>query len=40
MIAYEKEYQDHVFFLMKNWNNVRPELEKFAKCNLVSLHVE
>jgi hypothetical protein len=39
-IAYENESQEHVVLLMRNWNNVRPELEKFAKGNLAPLHIE
>ncbi|MFA6151717.1 MAG: hypothetical protein WC716_10390 [Chitinophagaceae bacterium] len=39
-IAYERESQDHVLFLMRNWNNVRPKLEKFAKGNLKPIYVE
>jgi hypothetical protein len=38
-IAYEKESQEHVLELVKNWNNVRPELEKYAKGKLAPMYV-
>jgi hypothetical protein len=38
--AYKKESFDHVTFLMKHWNNVRPKLEQYAYGNLAPLYEE
>ena len=37
--AYKKESLDHVSFLMANWGNVRPLLEKYATGNLAPIEI-
>ena len=39
-IAFKKESQEHILLLLRNWNKVRPELEKFATGKLAPLFVE